>query len=136
MLQSLIVMGELLPDECQPSFLEEPIITQAALDKEAKYSKYYTTSKILSLDERDSVHLQFNTNPKSWGYSYVGHRFKKNQKHKFVVSVLTKTSAIGEEDTYRCVGAFDSESFNMQCKRRAKTYSPTIDGTQFEKSTV
>jgi hypothetical protein len=125
-----------LPDDCQPSFLEESIITQAMLDKQAKYSKYYTTSKPLSLDNNDPVHLQFNSNPKSWGYSYVGHRFKKDQKHKFVVSFLMKTSSIGENNTYKCVGSFDSKSFNMQCKRRAKTYSPTIDGMELDKSTV
>jgi hypothetical protein len=68
-------------------------------------------------------------------YIYI-HRFKKDQKHKFVVSFLIKTSSIGEDNTYKCVGTFDSKSFNMQCKRRAKTYSPIIGGTELNKSTV
>lgn len=141
-LQSLIFVGELLPSDCQPSLPQESIITQALLDSPAAYSKYYTTKNTIFSDQKDatepknSVQLEFNTTPKSWGYSYVGHRFKKNQKHKFVVSVLSRTSLVGEENTYKCVGIFDSESFNMQCKRRARPGSQISEEAPLDKRTV
>lgn len=110
-----------MPIDFKPKILEESIITESLLNKFATFSKYYRAA--LSYPESDkilSAELEFNANAKSWGYSYVAHRFKKESKHQFVISILAANGGTcGGEKTYNCAGIFRSAEFQIQCKRRA-----------------
>ena len=111
-----------MPSGCEPTILKESNITESLLNQAATFSKYYKA--IISYPTSNDLScacLEFNANARSWGYSYVAHRFKKNSKHQFVISILSANKGTWEgERTFSCVGMFRSTEFQIQCKRRAQ----------------
>jgi hypothetical protein len=122
-------VGELMPTDSEPSVVQHTVITDSILNMPATYSKYYKASICNSVLDSDSngqiLSLDFNKNPKSWGYSYHGHRFKTASRHQFVVSVLSQEDQVGIEKTYTHIGTFRTDSFQIICKRRAGHDKPT-----------
>jgi hypothetical protein len=114
-----------MPSDSKPKILEESTITESLLKKFATFSKYYRATLSFPVSGKiPSTELEFNANAKSWGYSYVAHRFKKESKHQFVISILAANDGICKgEKTYRCAGIFRSTEFQIQCKRRAHNES-------------
>ena len=120
-LDRIIAVGEFMPSHFKPKILEDSVIPHCVLSQSATFSKYYrATLSFAASDKISSAELEFNTNAKSWGYSYVAHRFKKESKHQFVISILIANEDVCKgEKTYTCVGIFRSTEFQIQCKRRA-----------------
>jgi hypothetical protein len=115
-------VGELMPTDSEPSLLQHTVITDSILNSPATYSKYYKAivcNSVLDSNSNCQMSLDFNKNPKSWGYSYHGHRFKTASRHQFVVSVLSPTNHGGSEKTYTHINTFRTDSFQIICKRRA-----------------
>jgi hypothetical protein len=115
-------VGELMPTDSEPSLLQHTVITESKLNSPATYSKYYRAvvcDSVLDSDSNCQMSLDFNKNPKSWGYSYHGHRFKTASRHQFVVSILSQTNQGGLEKTYTHISTFRTDSFQIICKRRA-----------------
>lgn len=112
-----------MPSDSEPSLLQHTIVTESMLNLPATYSKYYratiSTCELDSDSNHQTLSLDFNKNPKSWGYSYHGHRFKTESRHQFVVSILSQTDQVGVEKTYKHMGTFRSTNFHIICKRRA-----------------
>jgi KaiC/GvpD/RAD55 family RecA-like ATPase len=120
-LEQVIIVGEFMPSDSKPKILEESVVTESLLNRFATFSKYYRATLSFPVSDKIiSAELEFNANAKSWGYSYVAHRFKKESKHQFVISILVANDEICRgEKSYRCAGIFRSTEFQIQCKRRA-----------------
>jgi hypothetical protein len=133
-LEKVIIVGEFMPSDFKPRIQEESIITESLLNKFATFSKYYRATLSYPVSDRATfAELEFNANAKSWGYSYVAHRFKKESKHQFVISILAANDGICRgEKTYSCAGIFRSSEFQIQCKRRA--HNETIQAVPFTQS--
>lgn len=120
-LQSLVIVGELAPSDIQPSIQVESTITDYQLSNGTIYSKYYR-GQLTFPDSYSHSHataeIEFNSTVKSWGYSYVAHRSKKDLKHQFIMSILSINC--GNEITYNCLGSYGSPEFQIQCQRRAR----------------
>lgn len=110
-----------MPSDCEPTVLKESNITESLLNQAATFSKYYRATMSYPASNDSYAYLEFNASPRSWGYSYVAHRFKKNSKHQFVISILSANKGTWKgERTFTCVGIFRCTEFQIQCKRRAQ----------------
>ena len=121
-LESLIIVGEFMPSDYRSTSLQESVVTESLLNQTATFSKYYQAIVSVPASEMIcSVHLEFNSNAKSWGYSYVAHRCKTRSRHQFVISILSEIeNTVGKEKTYTCLGVYRSSEFEIKCQRRAQ----------------